>query len=58
MASTLRAFHIFICVDVFFDGKRTGGNATFVRAGMDITCKYFVADYIQTKALGYYQLIA
>jgi hypothetical protein len=57
MISTLRASHVFICVEVFVDGKRVGGNGgTFMRVEVDSICKEVLALFLQMYAPDYYPL--
>ena len=54
MAISLRASHVFICVDAFVDGKRAGGcNGTFMRVDTQATCKEVLAEFLVLHASGY-----
>ena len=51
MSNKLCPSHTSICVNAFADGKRVGGNATFMRVNMEVTYKGFVAWISPNKGL-------
>ena len=55
---TLRGSHAFICVDVLFDGKKAGGNGTFMRVAIETTtCKELLDLFLQNHAAEYSPLL-
>jgi len=49
----LRASHAFIDVEVHIDGKRVGGNGTFMRLQVDLCCRDVLAIFLGTYAPDY-----
>ena len=49
----LHASHAFICVEVHVDGKRVGGNATFMSVALDASSKEVLFDFVATHASDY-----
>jgi hypothetical protein len=47
----------FICVDVLIDGKRVGGNGTFMVVSVETTCKEVLSDFLRLHASDYYPLL-
>jgi hypothetical protein len=45
--------HAFICVEVYIDGKKVGGNGKFMRVEVGITCKQVLESYVQSDAIDY-----
>jgi hypothetical protein len=52
----LHAFHAFICVDAFVDGKRAGGSGTFMMVAFDVSCKQVLNDFLGKHAMDYFPL--
>jgi len=52
----LHASHAFFCVDVFVDGKRVGGDGTFVRVTLDVSYKQVLDDSLKSHASDYIPL--
>ena len=52
----LHASHAFTCVGGFVDGKRIGGNGTFMRVTLDVSCKQVLHDILESHASDYIPL--
>ena len=39
--------YVFICVDIFVDGKRAGGHGTYMRVAADMACKDILNLFLQ-----------
>ena len=50
---SLRASHVFMCVDVFIDEKRVGGHGTYMRVPAESTCKDVLALFLSSHAPDY-----
>ena len=48
----------FICVDILIDGKRDGGNGTFMVVLVETTWKKVLSDFLQLHASNYHPLPA
>jgi hypothetical protein len=49
----LHAFHALICVELHVDGKRVGGNATFMRVALEASCKEMLFEFLAKHASDY-----
>ena len=49
--------YVFICVDVFVDGKSDGGHGTFMRVAADMACKDIQNLFLEGHAAEYYPLL-
>ena len=49
----LHASHAFVCIEVHVDGKKVGGNATYMRIALDASCKEVLFDFLATHASDY-----
>ena len=52
----MRDSHAFICVDVVVDGKKVGGNGTFMRVSTQTACKDVLATFLEQHAIDYHPL--
>jgi len=44
--------YVFICVDVFLDGKRAGRHGMFMRVGADMACKDILNLFLIGRSCG------
>ena len=54
---TLRASHVFLCVDVFIDEKRFGGHGTEMRFHAESTFKDVLALFLSSHAPDYSSIL-
>ena len=52
----MRESHAFICVDVVVDGKKIGGNGTFMKVSTLTACKDVLATFLKQHAIDYHPL--